>query len=151
MSVFSVVVHREVIHTHQVESWIGSWVSENIWSKHLSLSSNRTVPGWWCCNSVMSLVSCAKLTISHKLLSTWQEFFLLSAHLCIISFGSCWQLKKINAVLFKGGEGVRRVHRGCLHPFSLSHRCNSQFSCLRSTHWSLCCYNHPLTDSCPQC
>lgn len=64
-------------HTHQAECWTDLWVSRNIWGKHLSQSSNWIVPRCWCYNSVMSLVSCANLTISHKLLSTWREFFSL--------------------------------------------------------------------------
>lgn len=66
-------------HTHIGECWTNSWVRRNIWGKHLSQSSNWIVPRWRCCESVMSLVNCAKLTISRKLLSSWRDFSLLGA------------------------------------------------------------------------
>lgn len=84
------------------------WVSRNLWGKHLYQSGNRTVPRWQCYNSVMSFVNCAKVTISRRrLLLLGGSFFpLFSVRFWIISFRSCWQPKRINAVLVKGEDRV---------------------------------------------
>lgn len=52
---------------------------------------------WWAVLKSLLVTSCCLLAGS---------FSLFSAHLCIVSFRSCWRLKKINAVLVKEGEGA---------------------------------------------
>lgn len=47
-SQWHILVHGAVTrtNTHQMECWFDSWVSRNVWGKHLSQSSNRIVPRW---------------------------------------------------------------------------------------------------------
>lgn len=126
------------------------WVSRNIWGKHLSRGSNWIVRRWGCYNSVMSLVSCAKLTISHKLLSARWEMFPSSLRTCASSvLGHADSLRGWMPYWLKG----EREFRGCtVDVFTRPRSQPLLYSLpLRSTpRWSVRCSNHPLTDPNPQ-